>query len=147
MEWAEPDYLAYPVTIPNDPQFPSQWGLSLIDAPAAWDISTGSPTVTIALLDSGQDFSHPDLTSKIWTNPGENAGNGLDDDNNGYIDHLHGWEFVNTDNDPADDNGHGTQTAGVAGAASNNGIGVAGVCWNCSLLPVKVMSAGADVPA
>ncbi len=142
IEWAEPDYLAYPTAIPNDPQYGSQWGLTQIGAPAAWNLTTGSSSVSIALLDSGLDFSHPDLASKIWTNPGEIAANGLDDDNNGYIDDLHGWDFVNSDNTPADDNGHGTQTAGVAGAATDNGIGIAGVCWDCSLLPVKVMQAG-----
>jgi len=142
VEWAEPDYLAYPTTIPDDDYFADQWGLTQIDAPQAWDLSTGAANLTIAMIDSGVQFTHPDLTGKLWTNPGETAGNGLDDDNNGYIDDLHGWDFVNLDNDPADDNGHGTQTAGVAGAASNNGIGVAGVCWNCTLMPVKVMSAG-----
>jgi hypothetical protein len=143
VEWAEPDYLAYPTaTTPNDPLFSLQWGLSQIDAPTAWDISTGAGTVPIALLDSGLQFNHPDLAGKLWVNPGEVPGNGLDDDNNGFIDDVNGWDFVNGDNMPADDNGHGTQTAGVAGAASNNSTGIAGVCWNCTLMPVKVMGAG-----
>jgi hypothetical protein len=143
VEWAEPDYLAYPTaTTPNDPLFSLQWGLSQIDAPTAWDISTGSGMVPIALLDSGLQFNHPDLAGKLWVNPGEVSGNGLDDDNNGFIDDVNGWDFVNADNLSADDNGHGTQTAGVAGAASNNSAGIAGVCWNCTLMPVKVMGAG-----
>ena len=143
VEWAEPDYLAYPTsTTPNDPLFSQQWGLSQIQAPAAWDLSTGSSAVSIALLDSGLQFNHPDLSGKLWINPGEVPGNGQDDDNNGYIDDVNGWDFVNSDNLPADDNGHGTQTAGVAGAATNNSTGIAGMCWGCTLMPVKVMSAG-----
>ncbi len=140
--WAEPDYLAYPAaTTPTDPLFPDQWGLDKIDAPEAWDVTTGSSTVAIAIVDSGIDFTHPDLSGKIWVNPGEIAGNGLDDDNNGYIDDVNGWDFVNGDNNPADDNGHGTQVAGIAAAATNNALGIAGVCWNCRIMPVKVMQA------
>jgi len=142
VEWAEPDYLAYPVATPNDPLFPQQWGLSQIEAPAAWDISMGSATLPIALIDAGLDFDHPDLAGKLWTNAGEVAGNGLDDDANGYIDDLHGWDFVSSDNDPADDNGHGAQVAGATGAATDNSAGIAGVCWDCALMPVKVMDAG-----
>jgi hypothetical protein len=141
VEWAEPDYLAYPITTtPNDPLFNQQWGLAQINAPATWDITTGSATTVIAMIDSGLQFNHPDLAGKLWVNPGEVSDNGLDDDNNGYIDDLNGWDFVNGDNLPADDNGHGTQTAGVAGAATDNNTGIAGVCWNCTLMPVKVMS-------
>jgi len=140
--WAEPDYLAYPTaTNPNDPEFPNQWALTQIDAPDAWDITTGSTTISIAIIDSGIDFTHPDLTDKIWINPGEIAGNSLDDDNNGYIDDVNGWDFVYSDNLPADDNGHGTQVAGIVGASTDNATGVAGVCWNCRLMPVKVMQA------
>lgn len=142
VEWAEPDYLAHPIATPDDPLFSLQWGLSQIEASAAWDISTGSAALPIALIDSGLDFDHPDMASKIWTNAGEVAGNGLDDDANGYTDDLHGWDFVIGDNDPADDNGHGTQTSGVASAAADNGAGIAGVCWYCTLMPVKVMDAG-----
>ena len=143
VEWVEPDYLAFAAaTTPDDPLFASQWGLTQIGAQEAWDIQTGAASVSIAMIDSGVDFSHPDLAGKFWTNPGEIAGNGQDDDNNGYIDDVRGWDFVNGDNDPGDDNGHGTQTAGVAGAATDNGSGIAGVCWGCSLMPVKVMQAG-----
>jgi subtilisin family serine protease len=160
--WAEPDYLAYPAEshlplilddaarsgyfspqiTPNDPRFSEQWGLSKIAALAAWDVSTGADTVTIAVIDSGIDFSHPDLASQVWVNPGEIAGNGLDDDNNGYIDDIRGWDFVNNDNNPTDDHGHGTQVAGIIAAATNNGVGIAGVCWQCKIMPVKVMNAG-----
>ena len=140
--WAEPDYLASSAaTIPNDPLFPDQWGLDKIDAPEAWDVIAGTNTVIIAIIDSGIDFSHPDLAGKIWVNPGEISGNGEDDDNNGYVDDINGWDFVNGDNSPADDNGHGTQVAGIAAAATNNAVGIAGACWNCRIMPVKVMQA------
>jgi subtilisin family serine protease len=142
IEWAEPDYLAYPAaTVPNDPRFPAQWGIDKINASTAWDTTTGSATVPIAIIDSGIDDTHPDLSGRLWVNPGEIAGNGVDDDNNGYIDDVNGWNFVDDNNNPADDNGHGTQVAGIAGASSNNSIGIAGVCWHCSLMNVKVMSA------
>ena len=140
--FAEPNYIAHALATPNDTDFAQQWGLTQINAPTAWDTTTGSNSVTIALVDSGMDKTHPDLSSKVWTNPGEVAGNSIDDDNNGFVDDLNGWNFVNGNNNPADDNGHGTLVAGIAGAASNNGIGVAGVCWQCKLMPVKVMSAG-----
>ena len=145
-EWVEPDYLAHAIDTqgvtltPNDTLFPQQWGLTKIGAPAAWDVQTGSPTVTIAIVDSGIDRTHADLQPNLWVNPGEVAGNGIDDDNNGLVDDVHGWDFVNEDNDPADDNGHGTQVAGVASAATNNGTGIAGACWHCKLMAVKVMS-------
>jgi hypothetical protein len=141
VEWAEPDYLAYPAaTTPDDTLFDQQWGLAQINAPQAWDISTGSDSVSIAMVDSGLQFNHPDLAGKLWLNEGEEAGNGLDDDNNGFVDDVNGWDFVNADNLPADDNGHGSQTAGVASAVTNNIAGIAGVCWSCKLMPVKVMS-------
>ncbi len=141
VEWAEPDYLARPVdTTPNDPHFSEQWGLTQIEAPAAWDVVTGTQTVVIAIVDSGIQEDHPDLDDHLWVNPGEIAGNGVDDDNNGYVDDVHGWNFVADSNDIADGNGHGTQVAGVAAAESDNGLGIAGVCWNCRIMPVKVMA-------
>ena len=144
--WAEPDYLAKQSSnvqvTPNDPLFSSQWGLSKIGAPIAWDVTTGNSNVIIAILDSGIQLDHPDLSAKLWVNPGEIPGNGIDDDNNGYIDDVQGWNFVSDNNDPNDDNGHGTQVAGVAAAATDNATGIAGACWGCRLMPVKVMSAG-----
>ena len=95
------------------------------------------PSVAIAIIDTGVDWNHPDLAANICANPGEIAGNGIDDDGNGYIDDIRGWDFVNFDSDPMDDNGHGTHCSGIAAAETNNGVGVAGVCWNCAIMPLK----------
>jgi PKD repeat protein/subtilisin family serine protease len=140
VEYAEPDYIARAVTTPNDPLFPQQWGLTKINAPAAWDVVTGTQTVVIAIVDSGIDLTHPDLAGRLWVNPGEIPGNGLDDDNNGYVDDVNGWNFVHGTNNLYDGNGHGTQVAGVAAATANDGVGIAGLCWNCRIMPVRVMA-------
>ena len=140
--FAEPDYLAHLITVPDDPLYNEQWGLAKINAPAAWDVTTGNSNVIIAVIDSGLDTTHPDLTGQLWTNPGEIAGNGLDDDNNGYVDDIHGWNMVDNNADLSDNTGHGTEVAGVIGAVSNNGLGIAGVCWNCRLMTLKVTQSG-----
>lgn len=149
---AEPDYIVFATNTPNDPSFPSLWGLhntgatgaadADIDAPEAWDIATGSKTVTVGVIDTGIDYNHPDLAANIWTNPGEIADNGIDDDKNGFIDDLHGWDFCNDDADPMDDHYHGTHCAGTIGAVGNNGIGVAGVNWSVSIAALKFLSEG-----
>ena len=132
--------------LPNDPDFGLQWALSKINAPAAWNVTTGTVTITIAIVDTGIDLGHPDLAAKLWANPGEIPANGLDDDGNGKIDDVHGWHFFHDGNfAPAenavvqDDYGHGTHVAGIAAAATNNGIGVAGVAWGAQVMPVKVL--------
>ena len=140
--YAEPDYLAHIITTPNDPEYSNQWGLTKISAPAAWDTTTGSSDVAIAVVDAGIDVTHPDLSGQLWQNPGEIAGNGIDDDNNGYIDDIHGWNLVNNNADLSDNTGHGTQVAGIIAATTNNGVGIAGVCWQCRLMVVKVVSSG-----
>ena len=139
VEYAEPNYIAHLTDTPNDPGFSQQWGMAAVHAEEAWVITKGSPAVTIAILDTGLDLNHPDLAGKIWTNPGEIPGNGIDDDSNGYIDDVSGYDWVNLDNSPQDDNGHGTHVAGIAAANTNNGVGVAGVCWNCKIMPLKVL--------
>jgi subtilisin family serine protease len=153
IEYVEPNGLRYlDVTVPNDPDLGDMWGLhntgqtggtpdADIDAPEAWDITTGSSNVVIAVIDSGADLDHEDLAANIWTNPGEIPGNGIDDDSNGYIDDVHGWDFSSGDNDPSPVGGacagHGTHTAGTIGAVGNNGTGVVGVNWNVKIMPLK----------
>jgi subtilisin family serine protease len=137
-----PSAIARAALTPNDPLFASQWGLTKIGADTAWNTVRGTPSVVIAIIDSGIDMSHPDLVAQRWTNPGEIPNNGFDDDNNGYVDDVYGWNFVGGNNNISDDNGHGTLVAGVAGAATNNGMGIAGMCWYCRLMIVKVMNSG-----
>lgn len=155
VEWAEPDWLmeiAKDFT-PNDTLYTNQWHLhntgqsggtvdADVDAPEAWDVTRGSNTVVIAIIDDGVELAHPDLAPVIFTNTGETV-NGLDDDGNGYVDDVNGWNFYDNNNDsnPIHPNDrHGVACAGIAAAAGNNGVGVAGVAHGCRLLPVKVMS-------
>src|SRR6266404_2490807 len=152
--YAEPNYIWHrSSTIPNDPRFSEQWGLLRpvapgdqdnvdIDVDKAWDITTGNSNVVVGVLDGGIDISHQDLQENIWTNPGEIPGNGIDDDGNGLVDDVHGWDFHHNDNtvfDNEDGDDHGTHVAGIIGARGNNSLGIAGVCWNVSVLPVKVL--------
>jgi thermitase len=109
---------------PNDPRFPDLWGMANIKAQGAWGAWTGQPDLVVAIIDTGIDYTHPDLAVNIWTNPGEIAGDGKDNDGNGYIDDVHGYDFVNSDGDPMDDHFHGPHTAGTVGAVGNNGVGV-----------------------
>ena len=134
---------------PNDPSFSSQGALNGtygISAPAAWDITGGSTTKLVAVLDSGVDLTHEDLQGSIWSNPGEIASNGVDDDGNGYIDDAQGYDFGSDegDSDPTDENGHGTHVSGIIAAAGNNGIGVIGVAWNTRIVPVKCLDSAGD---
>ncbi len=126
-------------TIPNDPLYAQQWYLPAIDAPAAWDSTTGDTSQVIAIIDTGVDWNHPDLDDNIWTNWDEIPDNGIDDDGNGYIDDIRGWDYVNDDNDPRDDNSHGTHVAGITAAEGNNGIGICGMAWNARIMPVKML--------
>ncbi len=116
-EYVEPNHLAYAVTVPNDPIY--QWSLSSVNAFAGWDATTGSPNVVIAIVDTGVDYNHPDLSGKC----------------------VAGYDFVNNDSRPLDDYWHGTHVAGIAGASTNNGQGIAGIGWQCRIMPVKVLGA------
>lgn len=153
VKFAEPDHF-YKVceTIPNDALFGTLWGMKNgadrdVDATDAWDASVGSRSTVVGIVDTGIDYNHEDLASNVWVNPGEIPGNGIDDDSNGFVDDIHGWDFVNDDADPADDHSHGTHVAGTIGAVGNNGIGVAGVNWRVLMIAAKAFSAdgyGAD---
>lgn len=152
VEYAEPNYLIKLGTvIPNDPQFSQQWALlnngifvgdyattqnADIKAYMAWDITLGSPDVIVALTDTGVDLTHPDLARNIYTNPGETPGNGIDDDKNGFVDDVHGFNVADQNGDTTDAVGHGTQMAGIIAAEINNNIGISGVCQS-KILPVR----------
>lgn len=121
----------------NDPRSIDQWSLQSISAYQAWQYGTGSRDVVVAVIDSGIDLTHPDLVNNLWTNPGEIAGDGIDNENNGYVDDIHGWNFYANNNDVQDRYGHGTHVAGIIGAEGNNSLGVAGINWNVSLMTLK----------
>jgi subtilisin family serine protease len=148
----EPDSVITSAAVPNDPSFGQLWGLSNtgqsgglrdadIDAPEAWDITTGSRSVVVAVIDTGVDHAHRDLAANAWRNPGEVAGDRIDNDGNGFVDDVYGWDFANNDADPMDDQGHGTHVAGTIGAVGNNGSGVVGVSWNVSIMGLKFLGA------
>ncbi len=140
VQWAEPNYTLELDLVPNDPYYASYQSpyLGRLEMPAAWDYTTGRPQIIIAIIDTGVDTTHPDLQSGIWTNPGEVPGNGLDDDGNGFIDDVHGWNFAGGNNQVLDDYGHGTHVAGIAAARINNGIGVAGMAGLATIMSVDV---------
>jgi subtilisin family serine protease len=145
VEFFEPNMLSEAQRIPNDSRFPELRGLrnSLdqdIDADQAWDITTGKKNVVIGVIDSGVDYRHPDLAANIWTNPGEIAGDRIDNDGNGFVDDIHGFDFVNWDSDPMDRHGHGTHVAGTIAAVGNNGRGVTGVAWNASIMAIQILN-------
>ena len=153
VEFVEPNY---PVKIlaltnaifPDDFEFSKMYSLhnpggdnaktnADVKAPAAWRFTTGDKDVLVAVIDTGIDYLHEDLRENIWVNPGEVPFNGLDDDENGFVDDYNGYDFVSYDSDPFDDNQHGTHVAGTIGAKGNNGIGTVGVCWDVSLMAIK----------
>jgi subtilisin family serine protease len=159
VEYAEPDYFVYAMdTVPNDPRFLSgeMWGLSTascsfcspgsespnIDATRAWDITTGSDNVVAVILDTGVELQHEDLAANAWVNPREIPDNGIDDDGNGFVDDVNGWNFFDGTNQTfksTSEDFHGTHVAGSIGAVGNNGKGVAGVAWNVKLMSLKFL--------
>ncbi len=146
--YAEPNYIVRKASTPNDPLFSSQWNMTQISAPTAWNSYTGpfssSSSLIVAVLDTGIAYTHNDLTNNLWVNPGEICGNGIDDDGNGYIDDCYGINLGGSrpKGDPWDDDtedSHGTHLAGIIGAVGNNGIGVTGINWNVRIMAVKFL--------
>ena len=153
IEYLEPNYIVYASVDPNDPSYADQslWGLFNtgqnsgsddvdIDAPEGWDLRTDASSVIVGVIDTGVRYDHEDLAANMWVNASEIAGNGLDDDGNGYIDDIHGINAITGSGDPSDDNGHGTHIAGTVGAVGDNGVGVVGVAWNARLMALKFLN-------
>ncbi len=155
-DYCEPDYkIGASIVTPNDPYFVYSWGLNNngsfaygsvsptsgadIKMKQAWDITTGSSSVIVAVIDAGCRMGHPEFAGRIWNNSGEIAGNGIDDDGDGYVDDYQGWNYSYNNNNPTDDHSHGTNVAGIIGANGNNGIGYAGIDWNCKLMILKTL--------
>ena len=142
VDYAEPNYYFYTMeTYPDDPMYQGgeQWYIDAVNATAAWDSTTSDTSQIIGIIDTGVDWDHPDLDNNIWRNWNEIPDNGIDDDGNGFVDDIRGWDFINNDNDPNDDNSHGTHVAGIAAAESNNGIGISGIAWNAKIMSIKVL--------
>lgn len=151
VEYAEPNYIVKTSAIPNDPGYSLQWGLNNtgqtggtsgadIHAQAAWDVTKGSNNIIIAVVDTGVAYDHPDLSGNMWVNTAElNGLPGVDDDHNGFIDDIYGWDFINNDGYPVDYDQHGTHVAGIIAAKGNNGIGVSGVMWSARIMPLRFL--------
>jgi subtilisin family serine protease len=153
VRYAEPNFVVTPAQVPNDPDFPRDWGLrntgqtggapdADIDADEAWDVTTGSGSIVVGVIDTGVDYTHPDLAANMWTNSGEIPGNKKDDDGNGFVDDYYGYDFANDDGDPFDDlglqsSGHGTHVAGTIGMVGNNAAGATGVNWNVKIMALR----------
>ena len=150
---ADNEQINFFTTTPNDQYFFRQWSLhnngsfflspstadADVDMIEAWDFTTGNPNITMAVMDSGIRMTHPEFSGRLWVNTSEVLNN-TDSDANGYTDDINGWDFVNNDNNPADDHGHGTNVTGIATATGNNSIGYAGVDWSCKIMPLKVLN-------
>ena len=171
--YAEPNYVRRKLATPTDTRFKEMWGMKNtgqsgtsggntgvvgadIDAEPAWNVTKGSRSVVVGVVDEGIDINHPDLAANIWKNPGEIANNGIDDDANGFIDDVNGWDFFHNDKTvfdgsgayPSDDtDAHGTHVAGTIGAVGNNGVGVVGVNWQTSIMSLKILGRDGEAPA
>jgi subtilisin family serine protease len=152
VEIVEADGVGFGASIPNDAYFTNQWGVhnagqsggmadADVDGPELWDILGNTPGLVVAVLDSGLNFTHPDLQGITWTNAAEIPGDGLDNDSNGRVDDFRGWDFTNGDNNPTDDHGHGSNVTGIMAANRNNGVGIAGMMGGVKILVCKILNA------
>ncbi len=161
IEYAEPNFRYEMYETPNDTHYDELWAMDKIQMPQAWNITTGSSNIVVGVLDSGIDWTHPDLVDNIWQNLGEDADgdgrvlefiggqwqfdpgdqNGIDNDGNGYADDFIGWDFYNDDNNPYDEHSHGTHCSGTIAAKGNNNLGVTGMCWNTQLAALRFIGA------
>ena len=145
---AQANFVYHPHRAPGDPRYGEQVVHQICEAEGAWDVTTGDSDVVVAIIGTGVDRGHPEIDDNMWTNPGETADNGIDDDGNGYVDDIYGWDFVDDDNDPYDPgDDHDTQVAGVLGAEADNGLGGAGIAWNTAMMPVRINFSSAQVAA
>jgi len=153
--YAEPHHMRYPLGLPSDALFPQQWSLLNtgqrvngrtgpegvdIGWPAAIEAFAGSEPVSVAVIDTGISLGHPDVAERLWRNPDEEPGNGLDDDQNGYVDDVHGWDFFDGDAEPFDENGHGTLVASQIAAAAGDGVGVVGVSPTAWIMGLRILN-------
>ena len=146
VEYAVENIKLYALEAPDDPHYSKQWALEKVNAEAAWERQRGSHDVVVAVIDTGIAWNHEDLSENIWINEGEIAGNGIDDDGNGFKDDVRGWDFRDNDNNPDDltsnrNPGHGTHCAGIVGAIGNNGVGISGMAQSVRLMPVRFLGA------
>ena len=144
---AEPDYIRQGLLVPNDPKYldGTLWGLNQasdvdVDAPEGWDVRASAGSIVVAVIDTGVRYTHQDLAANMWVNSGEARGNGVDDDGNGVVDDVYGFDAYNNDGDPMDDQSHGTHCAGTIGGVGNNGIGITGVAWGVKVMACKFLS-------
>ncbi len=145
IEYAELNQIVSIDLAADDDFYRTQWSLQTINAEDAWDISTGSSDVIVAMIDTGVDYSHRDLQSNMWVNEAElNGINGQDDDKNDYIDDIYGYNFIYNNSDPADDHGHGTHCAGIVAARGNNNLDIAGICWSTKIMALKFLGSSGE---